>query len=516
MRRPKRRRPARFARRPELALRAHGHRGGFTLIELLIAITIFLLVSAVTIAAVQGFRTSGQTVDGAARQVQSYLSGARDRAVLSARSANGPRARGVRFLPDTDLRAVADDGDGGTVTTLFACRAMQYVESAGTFPPNAQRRSSFAPGVEMLFLAGDDPGTPATERFELLPPVFVNVGGTQVAYPWGDHPPPGPASARNRTVEANERPGLGVDNSVSAALANAWTTTGLNRVFKAGLLGERRGVTNEFLARVRVPADGPWVTAAIVAAGSAGATVSKQDLRLAGIGRVFLLTAPGDIAPVGVQLGRVPAPPTPGPTTDVYEAAAAGATRSSWGSCRWPGRPSARCRPGPRSICTSPPGTGPYRGPGQALTVRGGSTVHDRRPRGDGDHVRSVRPGGRRAGGQRADPPADRQRRGPRRERQRRPVRVRLVRAAGVRRQRTWTPPRRIDTEHRRLFGGRGKLGEELIVTVNTQTGTITVSSVDTQDVYNAVTDSGTFNAPDPDGLADDPFLFAETGLEAN
>ena len=141
-------------------------RPGFTLIELLIAITIFLLVSAVTIAAVQGFRTSGQTVDGAARQVQSYLSGARDRAVLSTKEQAGPRARGVRFLPDFEVTADLN-GDGNQ--DAFACRAMQYVESAGTFPPNAQRRSSFAPRLEMLFLAGDDPNTGAVERLELPP-----------------------------------------------------------------------------------------------------------------------------------------------------------------------------------------------------------------------------------------------------------------------------------------------------------------------------------------------------------
>ena len=456
-------------------------RRGFTLIELLIAITIFLLVSAVTIAAVQGFRTSGQTVDGAARQVQSYLSGARDRAVLSTKSANGARNRGVRFLPDTNLVAV----DGGGNNTLFACRAMQYVESAGTYPPNAQRRSSFSPRLEMLFLAGDDPNTDPVERLELLPPAFVNVGGVQVAFPWGDHPA-GPAPARSHTVEAGERPGAGVNNALSAGLTDAWTTTGLNRVFKAGLLGERIGTTNRFLTRVRVPADGPWVTAAILAAGN---DPLEQDLRLAGIGRVFLLTDGGSVTPaeynaaepvpgnpsdieyqsaqrgyafelrVVPMAGEAVRPLPAGTAIDLHAAARFGAIPSAWRAALTGGG-------GAMDLMFDPSGQ-------VAGDLAAGGVVHlpivsdeDLDVNGNAGPfpARSFLPLGYVGTNPDAAPAFDA--------------------GAGV-------------------YGGRGKLGEELIVSVNTQTGTINVSSVDTVD-------------EDGNGLADDPFRFAETGLEAN
>ena len=51
-------------------------------------------------------------------------------------------------------------------------------------------------------------------------------------------------------------------------------------------------------------------------------------------------------------------------------------------------------------------------------------------------------------------------------------------------------------------YAGPGKTGEDLIVSVNTQTGTVTVAPVNNQD-------------GDGNGLADDPLQFAEVGLEA-
>lgn len=48
-------------------------------------------------------------------------------------------------------------------------------------------------------------------------------------------------------------------------------------------------------------------------------------------------------------------------------------------------------------------------------------------------------------------------------------------------------------------------------MTVNAQTGTVTVSPVNGQDLFNNASPGTAV----PDGLADDPLRFAEIGLEA-
>ena len=56
-----------------------------------------------------------------------------------------------------------------------------------------------------------------------------------------------------------------------------------------------------------------------------------------------------------------------------------------------------------------------------------------------------------------------------------------------------------LDPDER--YDGPGRSGDALVVTVNAQTGTVTVSPVDPTDANG-------------DGLGDDPFYFAETGVE--
>jgi prepilin-type N-terminal cleavage/methylation domain-containing protein len=75
-------------------------RSGFTLVELMIVIGLILLIAVMTAAAINT-TISGDKVRGASRQVQSYLAGARDRAIYSKEN------RGVRFLLDpTNNRTV--------------------------------------------------------------------------------------------------------------------------------------------------------------------------------------------------------------------------------------------------------------------------------------------------------------------------------------------------------------------------------------------------------------------------
>lgn len=73
---------------------------GFTLIEMLVVITIILILAGVTVSTIN-VTINGDKVRAGARQVQSYLEGARDRAIFA------KEPRGVRFLLDpTDPRTV--------------------------------------------------------------------------------------------------------------------------------------------------------------------------------------------------------------------------------------------------------------------------------------------------------------------------------------------------------------------------------------------------------------------------
>lgn len=68
-------------------------RSGFTLIELIVALSIFLILSVMTITMVN-ISTDAERISSAARQVQSYVLGARDRAI------HAGEPRGVRFVLD--------------------------------------------------------------------------------------------------------------------------------------------------------------------------------------------------------------------------------------------------------------------------------------------------------------------------------------------------------------------------------------------------------------------------------
>jgi len=86
--------------------RQAGNRGGFTIVELLIVVTILLLLTTFTVIAVD-FTFEAERVSSAARQVQSMLSGARDRAIRAR------KAIGVRFIVDQD------PDNGRTVSSMI-------------------------------------------------------------------------------------------------------------------------------------------------------------------------------------------------------------------------------------------------------------------------------------------------------------------------------------------------------------------------------------------------------------
>ena len=73
-------------------------RSGFTLIELLVVVTVMLILIVMTVQAVD-FAFTQERLKAGARQVQSALSGARDRAIFAAKK-NPNARRGIRFLTD--------------------------------------------------------------------------------------------------------------------------------------------------------------------------------------------------------------------------------------------------------------------------------------------------------------------------------------------------------------------------------------------------------------------------------
>ncbi len=71
----------------------HG-KGGFTLVELLVVITVLLILVVMTVSSID-FTFSSERLKAGARQVQSALAGARDRAIFA------KEPRGLRFLVDS-------------------------------------------------------------------------------------------------------------------------------------------------------------------------------------------------------------------------------------------------------------------------------------------------------------------------------------------------------------------------------------------------------------------------------
>ncbi|RMG33232.1 MAG: prepilin-type N-terminal cleavage/methylation domain-containing protein [Planctomycetota bacterium] len=88
-------------------------RSGFTLTEMLVVITIFVILLAMTITAVN-VSMDRERIRSAARQMQSYIEGARDRAIFA------KLPRGVRFLID------AKNPAAGT-SPVYTVSSMIYV-----------------------------------------------------------------------------------------------------------------------------------------------------------------------------------------------------------------------------------------------------------------------------------------------------------------------------------------------------------------------------------------------------
>ncbi|MEO2014412.1 MAG: prepilin-type N-terminal cleavage/methylation domain-containing protein [Fuerstiella sp.] len=147
------------------------HRRGFTLIELLVVITIMLIIMSMTISAVIFVRESDR-VSGAAGQFQSFLAGARDRAIYS------KEPRGVRLFIEP-----APPGSSSAGAESRTISAMAYIAPGGTW--GAPKNSS---GIDIMRIDGnifdEDPkragisGVDADGDFEDAADLLIKIRGS--------------------------------------------------------------------------------------------------------------------------------------------------------------------------------------------------------------------------------------------------------------------------------------------------------------------------------------------------
>lgn len=147
-------RPGRHEREPAV-------RHGFTLVELLIVITIILLLLTMTVLTVR-FAQDSDRVTGGARQVQSFLSGARDRALYFRRPI------GVRLFLDSD--ALNENTGPGELRTVSA---MSYIDAGELWDdgqiqlqrwdPDLDGRTNIPSGTSTVDINGDGIPDDATQ-----------------------------------------------------------------------------------------------------------------------------------------------------------------------------------------------------------------------------------------------------------------------------------------------------------------------------------------------------------------
>lgn len=139
-------------------------RAGFTLVELMVVIGILLLIAAMTLSVVN-LSITGDRTRGAARQIQSYLEGARGRAIYggNATTQGGTYQCGVRFIRDANnpslvasMQYVEVDPERGALTVgVFGIQydagnlATRLVGTVGSSNPqqNTNWLSSYQQGL---------------------------------------------------------------------------------------------------------------------------------------------------------------------------------------------------------------------------------------------------------------------------------------------------------------------------------------------------------------------------------
>ena len=129
-----------------LLRRTAAHPSGFTLVEILIVITILLLLISITVYSVN-FARDSERASGGAGKLQSFLAGARDRAIYS------KSPIGVRLFLDSEDDPAAGTGQRRTVS------AMYYTDPGETWTEGAIRLFRWDPDFNgrTNFPASGDP-----------------------------------------------------------------------------------------------------------------------------------------------------------------------------------------------------------------------------------------------------------------------------------------------------------------------------------------------------------------------
>ncbi|MEZ6062456.1 MAG: prepilin-type N-terminal cleavage/methylation domain-containing protein [Planctomycetaceae bacterium] len=127
-------------------------RSGYTLIEILVVISIVLILASITLATVKFSRDADRVRNGAL-QVQSFLAGARDRAIYS------KEPRGVRLFIEPPPGGVA----AGPSPVSRTISTMAYIAPGGTWgsPENSSgiNLERTAPGADVTLVHGfNNPG----------------------------------------------------------------------------------------------------------------------------------------------------------------------------------------------------------------------------------------------------------------------------------------------------------------------------------------------------------------------
>lgn len=159
--------PAKSRRRPlagrSPAADARRARTGFTLVELLVSLAILLILATITIRLVNGTLDNDRMKTGS-RELQSYLAGARDRAIYAG------QPRGVRFIPDptdnytvrrfvyvgasnnyTDGSSIIVDSMGNITLPMSGLKAWQNLWSRGQFVNGTPIQMTLQSGTKLGF-----------------------------------------------------------------------------------------------------------------------------------------------------------------------------------------------------------------------------------------------------------------------------------------------------------------------------------------------------------------------------
>lgn len=137
----------------------HSRRRGFTLVEMLIVISIILIILGMTVSAVSFTRTKDRVSNEASR-IQSFISGAQDRAIYE------DEMRGVRLFIEPPPPGGAAGAESRTVAS------MAYIAPGGTW--SSPEHSS---GVDVIRIDGFNTGSPDGDFEDANDDLVVGIRG---------------------------------------------------------------------------------------------------------------------------------------------------------------------------------------------------------------------------------------------------------------------------------------------------------------------------------------------------